>query len=244
MGSRIIEADATDLPKHCKNADLVFADPPYNRGFDYGTGPSDDLHPAVYLGHLGTWIESARDATRPGGMVALLISEEWADDAGSLMTKIIGPRWNRIIWHEKFAQYTDRNFTKAHRHLFLHRRPSFKGEREIWNTDKIRVPSARMKAGDKRAAGPRVPDNVWNVRRLQGNSNDRVPGHPCQLAPEPLTWLVDAFTDSGGLVGEQFAGVGSLTRVAVRMGRRYTGVELNPEYVSLGNQRIGIDNAN
>ena len=43
-----------------------------------------------------------------------------------------------------------------------------------FNTDEIRVPSQRMLDGDKRAAGPRVPDDVWEIPRLVGNAGERL----------------------------------------------------------------------
>jgi DNA modification methylase len=227
--------DATNLPRHATIAALAFADPPYNRRFDYGANISDGLQPRVYVAALAAWIDALARATRPGGMVALLISEEWADDAGSLMTEIVGRRENRIVWYERFSQYTDRAFTRAHRHLFIHQKPG--GDR-TWNTEDIRVPSERMKTGDKRAAGPKVPDNVWQVRRLQGTATARVDWHPCQLPPEPLERLVRAYTNPGDVVAEQFAGSGSMALVASGLDRRYVGVDLNGEYVNKANERL------
>jgi DNA modification methylase len=173
----------------------------------------------------------------PGGAIALLISEAWADFAGAYMSEILPNRINRVIWHEKFAQYRETAFVPSHRHLFIHRK---EGDGRRWNPDPIRVPSERMRMGDKRAKGPRVPSDVWTVRRLQGTSKDRVPGHPCQLPPEPLERLVLAYTNPGDLIAESFCGVGSLTRVAARLGRRYVGVDTNTDYVNIARQR-GLD---
>src|SRR5579872_4627516 len=46
--------------------------------------------------------------------------------------------------------------------------------------DAIRIPSARMDQGDKRAAGPRVPGDVWDFPRVVGNAKERQPWHPTQ----------------------------------------------------------------
>ncbi|MBL4864786.1 MAG: site-specific DNA-methyltransferase [Pseudomonadales bacterium] len=235
----ILEHNANDIKSIAPNADLVFLDPPYNLGVDYGKDESDAMSKYGYLFALREWILSASECVRPGGVVALLISESWADDAGRAMTEFIGTRINRIIWQERFAQYTDRKFTNEHRHLFIHQR--FGLDKNTWNTENIRVPSQRMIAGDKRAAGPRVPGDVWTVRRLQGTSNDRVKWHPCQLPPEPLETLVHAYTNVGDLVAEQFSGSGSLARVALRLGRRYIGCDTNPEYVESANARLASE---
>lgn len=44
---------------------------------------------------------------------------------------------------------------------------------------------------------------------------------------------------SGGIVFDPFIGSGTSAVVAKKLGRRYLGVELNPEYVNMANKRIG-----
>lgn len=44
-----------------------------------------------------------------------------------------------------------------------------------------------------------------------------------------------------GIVLDPFAGAGTTALVAKRLGRRFIGVDLNPEYVALAQKRIGID---
>jgi len=52
---------------------------------------------------------------------------------------------------------------------------------------------------------------------------------PCVLAGCPV----------GELVLDPFSGSGTTGEVAVRHGRRYVGIELNPEYVAMAEKRIG-----
>jgi DNA modification methylase len=47
-------------------------------------------------------------------------------------------------------------------------------------------------------------------------------------------------TDSG-IVLDPFAGAGTTCRVAKRLGRQFVGIEVNPDYVALAQQRAGID---
>lgn len=54
---------------------------------------------------------------------------------------------------------------------------------------------------------------------------------PCVLAGAP----------EGGLVLDPFNGAGTTGLVAVRNGRRYIGIELNPEYAELARDRIATD---
>lgn len=231
--------------RHVPNgwADLAFADPPYNFGLTYADDPTGDrVHPGTYAGDSRDWIRRLADATRPGGTVWYLVPECLADVVGPLLTTIVGPRYRRIIWHERFAQYNDRGPTQEHRHLFVHRREPRLLEApgdHYFDGDAIRVPSERQKAGDPRANPKgRVPGDVWLTRRLQGTSTDRVDWHPAQLPPEPLERMLLGWTPPGGRVFELFAGSGSLARVAARLGREYAGVERSGTYCERAAQRI------
>jgi DNA modification methylase len=50
--------------------------------------------------------------------------------------------------------------------------------------------------------------------------------------------LIDAFTDPGDLILDCFAGASTTGAAAVRLGRRFIGIELNADYVSQGRERL------
>lgn len=236
----VANADEIDSYDAAQNADLAFMDSPYNIGIDYGEGaPSDRLDEELFISKASDWIRSLANCLRPGGVLAVLISEEYATSFECILqTEIDLVKINRIIWRERFAQYTESKFVNEHRHLFLYRKAG-EGER-VWNTDSdlVRVPSVRMEMGDKRAKGLRVPGDVWECPRLPGNAKARVDWHPCQLHPGPLKRLVYAYTNEGGRVVESFAGSGSLARVCKEMNRDYFGVDLSPAYVEKARKRL------
>jgi len=62
--------------------------------------------------------------------------------------------------------------------------------------------------------------------------------HPC---PEPLDQceeLVRSFTCEGALVGDFFAGVGSIPIACAKNNRRFVGIEIEPEYVKVARRRL------
>ena len=64
--------------------------------------------------------------------------------------------------------------------------------------------------------------------------------HPC---PEPLDQceeLVRSFTCEGALVLDPLCGVGSVPVAAARCGRRYLGIDLEPEYVRVARRRLRL----
>jgi DNA modification methylase len=107
-----------------------------------------------------------------------------------------------------------------------------------FRSEEIRVPSQRMLAGDKRAAGPRVPDYVWEIPRLVGNAAERLPAHPCQLPEALLERVLLCSTRPGDIVLDPMAGTGTTLRVAQRLGRRFLGIEKEHPFVALINARL------
>jgi len=212
----------------------VFLDPPYNIGVDYGNGSIADKLPAEqYLAQMNELAKLCVEQLTPTGSIWFLIPERWADQIGSMLSALL-PRRNRVIWRETFGQYREDRFPPGHRHLFWH----VKSPDSPFYTDDIRVASQRMLDGDKRAKGPRVPDDVWEFPRLVGNAKERINGHPCQLPEALLERIIRCSTAPGDLVLDPTAGTGTTLSVARRLGRRYVGIEEQDAFLALINQRL------
>ena len=79
--------------------------------------------------------------------------------------------------------------------------------------------------------------DVWNdIHRVRHNKR-RVPGQPCQLPVHLIERLILMSTDPGDLMYDPFCGSGSAAIAAKQMGRLYIGSDVDPDYVSVANQR-------
>ena len=237
MQSQVIQGNCFDVLPTLPNGfvQTVFVDPPYNIGVDYGDGKrADQLPDDVYLARMRLLIESCITTLNDTGSIWFLIPERWADQIGATLSEFL-PRRNRIIWRETFGQYREERFPPGHRHLFWHVKDV---QRSPFYTDDIRVPSQRMLAGDKRAAGPRVPDDVWEIPRLVGNAKERVNGHPCSLPEALLERVILCSTEPNNVVLDPMSGSGTTLRVAQRLGRQYLGIEEQPKFVELIRERL------
>lgn len=221
------------LPIRDQKLDLVFADPPYNLGVEYADDPTGDrLDEDTFRLLVKRAMLTAVMSAHPGATVWWMCPENQGDWVGQMLTEIVGPRLHRIVWEESFAQYRgNRGLTKDYRFIFCH---VVKGGTPTFNPDEIRVPSARQEVYRDKRANPagRVPGCIWRFRRLQGTSKDRVDWHPCQLCPELLERIVRGWTNPGDLVGDLFAGSGSMGKVCRALGRRFVGVERSPTYIA------------
>lgn len=91
------------------------------------------------------------------------------------------------------------------------------------------------KRWQKNEAGERVKNrrSVWTI------NNKPFHGAHFAVFPEALVEpMVQAGSPQGGIVLDPFAGAGTTLLVAKKLGRRYLGIELNPEYVEIARQRL------
>jgi len=68
---------------------------------------------------------------------------------------------------------------------------------------------------------------VLNGRQARGDQDER---HICPLQLDVIERCLTLYSNPGDLVLDPFNGIGSTGYQAVKMGRRYLGVELKPEY--------------
>ncbi len=145
------------------SVDLVFADPPFN--IDYQYDEYDDKRTCEdYLAWSRRWIDQVKRVLKPDGTFWLAIGDEYAADLKVMATRELGLTCrNWVVWYYTFGVHCVNKFTRSHAHLFYFVKDP---KKFTFNTDDIRVPSARQLVyGDKRANPKgRVPDDTWIVR--------------------------------------------------------------------------------
>lgn len=236
------------LPAGC--ADLCFADPPFNIGFEYDQY-SDRMERTAYLLFAKSWVAECVRVLSPTGSFFLAIGDEYAAEYKLILHDAGLHCRNWIVWHYTFGPHQKKKFGRDHAHiLYFVRHP----ERLTFNADDIRVESERQRAGDKRANPKgRVPGDVWQeepptdgfaeavwtVPRLVGNAKERT-GHPCQMPESILERIIRAASNPGDLVIDPFCGSGTTPAVAHRLGRRWYSCDVSAAYVERAQQRVAL----
>jgi site-specific DNA-methyltransferase (adenine-specific) len=110
-------------------ADLAFADPPFNIGYQYDHY-KDTLKKDRYLHWTRDWMAACVNVLKPTGSFYIAIGAEYAAHI-----RIIGEELglicrNWIIWHYTFGQHGKTKFSRAHAHIFYFA----KDEKDVWNT--------------------------------------------------------------------------------------------------------------
>ncbi len=227
--------------------DLAFADPPFNIGYQYDEY-DDRLESERYLAWCERWIAATLRVLKPNGTFWLAIGDEYAAELKVQMQRVHGltcRSW--VVWYYTFGVNCKQKFSRSHAHLFhMVKDP----EDYTFNTETIRVPSARQLVyGDKRAnPRGRLPDDTWILRphdlpdgfqadedtwyfpRVAGTFKERAGWHGCQMPEQLMGRIIRACSHPGQLVLDPFGGSGTTAAVAKKLGRDFITFEMSEEY--------------
>lgn len=219
-------------------ARLIFTDPPYNIGIDYGDGEKADLlTPQAYMKWVRQWFSLCWDCLTDDGSFWVMIGDEYAAEYCTELkaTGFTVRSW--IKWYETFGVNCSNKFNRTSRHIFY----AVKGSASfVFNPEPVTRPSDRQtKYGDSRAAaGGKIWDDVWQIPRLTGTCAERIPDFPTQLPLALVEPIVLCASMPGDLVVDPFNGSGTTGVAAVRNGRKYVGVEKSESFADMATMRL------
>ena len=129
-----------------------------------------------------------------------------------------------VVWNKPNCQpesVKDRP-TKSHEYMFL----LTKSANYFYDHEAVLEPAE--------GRGKRNRRSVWNV------NTEAYPGaHFATFPPALVEPCILSCSRPGDLILDPFLGTGTVGAVAVKCGRRFTGIELKPEYIELAEQRLG-----
>jgi len=255
--NEIVQGDCLESFRQLDNGcvDLVFADPPFNIGYEHDTY-DDNRTPEEYLAWSNDWIREVGRVLKPDGAFWLAIGDEFAAELKILATREFGFKCRSwVIWYYTFGVHCDHKFTRSHAHLFHFVKDA---KRFTFNVADIRVPSARQLVYNDKRANPkgRTPDDTWILRpqmlpegfaadsdtwhfpRVCGTFKERKGFHGCQMPELLLERIIKACSNAGELVLDPFAGSGTTLVAAKKLGRSFLGFEISSAYVEGAKARL------
>ena len=235
------------------SVDLAFADPPFNIGYEYDLY-RDKKAKDDYLAWTETWLAAVKRVLKPTGSLFVAIGDEHAAEVKVRLDALGLAMRNWIVWHYTFGVNCTKKFNRSHAHILYYVRDP---RAFTFNPDGVRVPSARMTTYADRRANPvgKLPDDTWvlrpqetddhfraesdtwSVSRVCGTFKERT-DHPCQMPEAVLERIIRSASNPGDVVLDPFAGSGTTLAVAKRLGRRYIGCELSPDYTHAIKERL------
>ncbi len=239
--------------------DLIFADPPYflsNGGFTckggkrvpVGKGAWDESR-GVEEDHQFTlaWLEACKRVLKPTGAIWVSGTQHVIFSVGFAMQKLGYKVLNTVTWYKPNASpnLSCRYFTHS-TEILIWAAPKQKGKlqhtfnypqmkavnggkqmRDVWN-----LPRAGEEELDAEGEG-----KVWS--QLTPRKSEKAHGgHPTQKPLALLERVIASTTQEDALVLDPFNGSGTTGVAAVGLGRRYVGIDLDPNYLTLTRKRL------
>ena len=240
--NRIIQGDCLETFKNIpdNSVDIAFADPPFNLKKNYRSY-KDKLEFQEYLNWCEKWIFEMVRVTKPTGSIFIHNIPKWLTFYTPFLNKFAHfKHW--ISWDAPTAPM-GKSLQPAHYGIL------FYGKKEKGTKiNELRYPHKRDRkqgyllkdyGGKKNKLhpfGPLISDIWTDIHRIKHNKK-RDP-HPCQLPIHLLDRLILLSTDENDIVLDPFSGTGTTAISAKRLGRRYIGLELDPDYVRISQKKL------
>jgi site-specific DNA-methyltransferase (adenine-specific) len=250
--STVIHGDAlevaTRLPAGC--VDLLYIDPPFftNRERRHSKdGPGyDDRWPggmAEYLAFVRGLVGASRRLLSSDGVFVLHLDWRAAHWGRIELESEYGPEGfiNEIVWAYRTGGQSKRYLPRKHDTLLV-----FAGGKNYVYNPQQEKSMLRHRYGFKNVQihddgdGPYTwvaLRDVWEIPALRGNMHE-YSGYPTQKPLALLTRVVECFSNPGALVADLCCGSGTSLVAARDTGRRWLGVDINKEAVTLSQHRL------
>ena len=134
---------------------------------------------------------------------------------------------NEIVWSYGLGGSSPARYSRKHDVILFYTRSND----YTFNKPQIPATSQRLKGQMKGAT------DVWDIPSINNMARERT-GFPTQKPLALYERIIAASTDSGDIVLDPFCGSGTALVAAQRLGRRWIGIDANPDAVETARARL------
>lgn len=223
-----------------KTVDEIVTDPPfgidfkanranYNRKASLVIDGYHEIKMDKYLQFTFDWIEQARRILKDSGSMYIFSGY---NNLKAILLALDHHKlhWQQLIWKFNFGVYTQRKFVTSHYNI-LH----------VWkyNHKKRFYPDWRYSKKDRLPNGGSQQyadmESVWTIPKEYWTGELKTPN---KLPSALCLKCIGYSSRKNDVVCDPFTGSGQVAMMAKRMGRRYIGFEIVPEYWKFAIQNI------
>ena len=232
------------LPEN--SVDLIFADPPYNLqlggdlhrpdnsrvdGVDDAWDRFDSF--AAYDDFSCRWLKAARRILKDTGSLWVIGSYHNIFRVGSILQDIGFWMLNDIVWRKSnpMPNFRGTRFTNAHETLIWCAKD--KDSKYTFNYDAMK----NLNEGLQMRSDWTLPLCTGD-ERIKGTDGNKL--HPTQKPESLLYRVLLSATKPGDVVLDPFFGTGTTGAVAKQLGRKYIGIERDPDYIAGARERLAL----
>lgn len=244
----IRQGDSLELLKNIdsESVDFVFADPPYhlsNDGLSIKSGKAVSVNKGYWDKSNGLegdfsfhnkWLTEVKRILKPDATMMVSGTYHSIYRCGFAIELLDFRILNEIVWYKPNAapNLTGRNFAASHETIIWASKS--KSSKHLYNYQEMKdfsVPKDFIKNPGKQMR------DVWAISTTP-KAEKSFGGHPTQKPLALLNRIILAATKPGDLVVDPFSGSGTTGVAALSNGRNFLGLEIDPNFVQLSEQRL------
>ncbi len=237
---RLYQADALELLRRMESetVDMIFADPPYflsNGGMTCVNGRMVSVDKGGWdksAGIVGDhtfnllWLDQCRRLLKPNGTLWVTGTSHNIHSVGYALQVLDYKILNDIAWYKVNPppNLACRYFTHA-------------TETILWAAKSAKSRHTFHYQEMKRQNGGKQMQSLWSITP-PGKREKRHGKHPTQKPEALLMRIVESSTHPGELVLDPFCGSATTGVACARLGRKFVGIEREPEHIALAKLRL------
>lgn len=154
---------------------------------------------------------------------------------------------SELIWHYSWGIRTDTNWNKKHDNILMYSKTSkfiFNAnevleKRQISEAteNRLKYKGALITDGNNRKNELALPSDVMYVATINGMATEKE-NYPTQKPEELLEKIIRASSNPGDLIFDCFMGSGTTLAVAMKLGRRFIGADINLGSIDITTNRL------
>lgn len=252
--NRTICQDLFDTVPHLPEnfVDLMIVDPPYNLQKNFNGKKFNHLDDDDYTAWVDTWISELKSVLKKDA--SLYFCADWATSVAMypVLKKHFKVR-NRITWEREKGRGAKSNWKNSCEDIWF----CTVSDDYYFNVEAVKlkrrvIAPYRTEEGkpkdweDKGFEKFRLthPSNIWTDITIPFWSMPENTDHPTQKPEKLIAKLILASSESNDIVFDPFLGSGTTSVVAKKLGRKFLGVEAQPEYCCLAEKRLDLADSN
>lgn len=227
-------------------ADLIIIDPPYNLYMDFHGTKFRKVNAIEYDQYLRDWFHDVCRKLKPNG--TMYMCGDW--HCTSSLQRVMEEELtviNRITWQREKGRGAKNNWKNSMEDIWMAvKNPrdyyfdvqSVKMKRKVLAPYKINGKAKDWKEEQDGKYRITHPSNFWDDISVPFWSMPENTDHPTQKPEKLYAKLILASSRPGDIVFDPFAGSGTASVVAKKLGRNYCGIEINELYCMYAAKRL------
>ena len=225
--------------------DLLIVDPPYNLDKDFHGKKFKKTSDDAYEEYTETWVKAILSHLKKEATIYVCCDWVSSPSIGRVLKKYFHIQ-NRITWQREKGRGALSNWKNGMEDIWF----ATNSKNYTFNVEDVKVRSkviapykvnGKPKDWEETAEGNfrnTYPSNFWDDISIPYWSMPENTAHPTQKPEKLLAKLILASSNAGDVVFDPFLGSGSTSVTAKKLGRKYVGIEVNPQYCVWAEKRL------